>query len=251
MNPLDELFREKLSAHKVQPSVDAWTRVEKNIAKKNSGWAIWLRAASIVFLMGAGFVAWRVIDEQDAYQASQMATVTESKETTEPGRTENVVSSKEQEANKPVDDLKAEPKPTATTTVHHKTTRTPVEKPMIAQGQNEDIKEAETAVDTQQSIAQVNEEPTAVTTPAAEIEKITADKAMVVVYTLELPAQVEESMQEATASAELEKKTGLKRVLELAREARSTENPIGELRQAKNELLAFNFGREREQRNDK
>ncbi|MGE0772282.1 MAG: hypothetical protein AB7K37_11255 [Cyclobacteriaceae bacterium] len=253
MNPLDELFGKKLSAHQVQPSADAWSRIEKNIAKKNSGWVTWLRAASIVFLLGVGFVAWRIIGTQDANQPPQMATATETKETKEPVKTDHVANSAEQDASKPVDDLKAESKPAATTTVHDKTSRTPVEKPMITQGQTKEVTKQvdQQLVYTNESIAQLNEEPAAVATPATEIERITADKAMVVVYTLELPTQLEETMPEATAAGESGKKTGLKRVLELARDARSTENPIGELRQAKNELLAFNFGRDREQRNDK
>ena len=73
-------------------------------------------------------------------------------------------------------------------------------------------------------------------------------KPMVIVYTLE---QVRKKAPEAVASINdlPDRKTGLKKALEIAGDVRTGDSPLGGLRQAKNEILAFNF--KKEDRNNK
>lgn len=241
MNPMDQLFRNKLTGHVIKPEVSAWNRIEKNIAKKNNGWKTWLRAASVLLIVGASVIVWKLTNNKPT--ENQQPSITANDTVAEPTDknkqdTEVIVNEKPVVADvSPKRDSKkkntAEPKAlaknnTVASVVADKDARsTPIaeENKLVAE-----------VVETQSPL--MIEEPQENKSRLAD-----NDVAMVVVYTLEMPSNIDEAPKE--------KKSGLKRVLDLAREARSTENPIGELRQAKDELLAFDFGREKEKRNNR
>jgi hypothetical protein len=233
-NPLDHLFREKLADHSLSPEPGAWARVRRHISKKNNGWKPWLRAASVIILLGAGFLIWKGVTSSNGVSSNKMVADKSPREEVsaqiplgqEPNKPESITQrnkSKQQESA------------FKTTAPREKNKTQEISSPIEEKPQiNTTL--TDLIVATKEEIAN---EPTMV----AEIAESNAeDQAIVVVYTLELPKALAEPK---------EKKTGLKRVLELAREARSTENPIGELRQAKNEILAFDFGKDKEQRNNK
>ncbi|MCH7398995.1 hypothetical protein MM236_13400 [Belliella sp. DSM 107340] len=72
----DELFRNKLSNHEVKPSQLAWERLESKLPKnKKSGYYPFLKiAASIILLLGLGYVGWFLSNEM-APEAPQVAEV--------------------------------------------------------------------------------------------------------------------------------------------------------------------------------
>ncbi len=63
-NKLDKLFRDKLSAHKEIPSMDAWIRINEQLtSKKKKVWSKRLSiAASIILLVGLGYIGIRSLD---------------------------------------------------------------------------------------------------------------------------------------------------------------------------------------------
>ena len=73
----DELFRNKLSKHEIKPSSLAWERLESKLPKnKKSGYYPFLKiAASIILLMGIGYVGWFLSNEIEP-EAPQVAEVT-------------------------------------------------------------------------------------------------------------------------------------------------------------------------------
>ena len=92
-----------------------------------------------------------------------------------------------------------------------------------------------------------------ISTPEAQPENLNSKsdvpKPVVIEYTLaSIKIPNTETNDELYATA---KKTGIKKVLEIAGEVRSGEGSISSLRQAKNELFAFNFIKEKEERNNK
>ncbi|MCH7414443.1 hypothetical protein MM213_13170 [Belliella sp. R4-6] len=73
----DELFRNKLSNHEVKPSSLAWERLENKLPKsKKSGYYPFLKiAASIILLMGLGYMGWFLSIDLEP-EAPQVAEVT-------------------------------------------------------------------------------------------------------------------------------------------------------------------------------
>lgn len=102
---------------------------------------------------------------------------------------------------------------------------------------------------TVQQLATSSEEAIeALPTIESSMESKVESKSMVIVYTLPEIKSRDRSANEDDLFKE--KKTGLQKVMEIASEVRS-ESPIGGLRQAKNEILAFNFRKDKDERNNK
>lgn len=245
MNQLDEFFKEKLKDHSVRPGADAWSRVEAGLSKKNDTWKTWLRAASVLLLLGLSAVIWKMNTHEPVSTSQPVLT-----KATTPDEVKADVKTTQPEAQ--VQQEKETPKPP------EKAKRERLTSPKVKQqlAHHEEPLPAEPE-EQQTEESSVNQTPVSETTliaqsPAAdannlaqpsEAPQVAAETSITLVYTLELPS--------ANASAEKkEKKTGLRKVLELAAEARTADNPLGGLRQAKDELLAFDFGKEKERRNN-
>ena len=56
-NPLDKLFKNKLTDHSIEPGEKTWARVSAGLTKKNSR-IIWYRAAAALFIGGLAFALW-------------------------------------------------------------------------------------------------------------------------------------------------------------------------------------------------
>ncbi len=72
-HPVDDLFREKLSAFEKKPSSDAWNRISLGQSKRNTklaGW-IWYAAASVTLALIAGYSVW----QQETAPTSEIAVV--------------------------------------------------------------------------------------------------------------------------------------------------------------------------------
>jgi hypothetical protein len=228
-HPLDQFFKEKLRDHSVKPGAGAWSRVEDGRSKKNSTWKTWLKVASVALLLGATSAWWMgrssepsvegVILAQERPTSQPPAVADPSKDTASsavPKKMERKIEPRQQvQRRQPL--ATAIPKPP-----HNNESKS-----------NADDQPAETG-----SIAVAQLEPVHDELPPVAQK---SDKPIVVVFTLELPSALPNDSKK-------EKKTGLQRVLEIAREARTTESPLSGLRQAKEELLAFDFGREKEKK---
>lgn len=56
---IDDLFREKLERHSVNPSPMAWEKLQGRLAQKKTPWAPWIKiAASLVLLLGLTALLW-------------------------------------------------------------------------------------------------------------------------------------------------------------------------------------------------
>src|SRR5690349_14724044 len=51
-NKADKLFKEKLETHTLQPSAQAWEKVESHLSKKNK-MVVWVRVAAAIAVLGA------------------------------------------------------------------------------------------------------------------------------------------------------------------------------------------------------
>jgi hypothetical protein len=212
---VDKLFKEKLEADTLQPSAQAWEKIESHLSKKNK-MVVWLRVAAAIALLGLlTFAAlnWGV------YKAPKTELV---KEEVKPQEKPTVVPEEKKEEKKLVAEAPAPKK-------------------------KQKLERAVTPVaPMEQEVAIVEEK---INTPLTDridntdqvIEK-KAEKPITLVYSL--PTIKKEAPVEPVAAET--KKTGLERVLEIAKEVKNADNPLGELRDAKDNILAFEFKKDKD-----
>lgn len=233
-NEIDKFFKGKLADHSVKPGPEAWSKIESGLSKKNKT-IIWFRSAAVLAMIGLAIGLWFISEKSKVEQPVAINKATDV--------VKEIPENKIAEAD-PGDEVVKEPLPVVRRSKPTLTKKT---------SKNPPAKEAKNIAlvndSTTQQLAISNEESIELL-PAIElpIESKVESKSMVIVYTLpEIKTK-----NESTREDELfkEKKTGLQKVMEIASEVRS-ESPLGGLRQAKNEILAFNFRKDKDERNNK
>lgn len=229
-NLIDSLFKKKLETHAIEPGANAWSRVVSNLPKKNRA-IIWFRAAAVLLLAGVASTLWFYSNKQTATSNTIV-------------QTEQKAPVKEDSSQDP--EKKSEPQ-------QFITSNPPINKkgkkePILIRKPKPNVDEPSTPIDIENNLTTgiaVTETPEilqpeeSVITPAA--------KPMVIVY--ELKRMDKKLLPEFEEELLPEKKTGFRKVLDVANEMRRSENPFGELRQAKEDIFAFNF--KKESRNNK
>lgn len=232
-NPVDKLFERKLSEYAMEPSANAWTRIAENLPKKNRG-ILWFRAAAGIAIAGLAVLLWFYSSstETEVNQLAQETNPVEIKKEVEPvlenngyQQTDNTQKKKEKVmlANKEEKKANQEHKPVQVVNIH--------EDLRSEQGMEVAILEsAETSVE---KILQTENKVLE--------EGRKQEKPIVIVYEL-TSRQIPENPLELDLTPQ--KKSGFKKVLEIANDVRTGESPLGGLRQAKDEIFAFNFKKE-------
>lgn len=228
MNRIDELFKNKLANHQVAPSADAWQKVEAGLTKKNSAWVWRLAAAFLLFgLLSGVWYLWNTNSEVQPELVQQPNTP--QKENTVP------VQPEEQKQNLVAE---AETKSESVTQPKKKTNKT-----NTSASKKETQPEEEKAEEPQVVLTQ-----TEVLVAENKTETATARKPIVIEFTLEpMPATVTEPAV-VLASAD-DDKSGLQKILEKARDIKNGDSELGSLRDAKNELFALDFRKDKTKRN--
>lgn len=232
---VDKLFKDKLEGHSLQPSAQAWEKVEAHLAKKNK-MVVWLRVAAAVALLGVlTFVGLKWNDAEPKQELVKKDPVVEPK----------------QQIRKEDGDIKEE---------EIKKAETPKKK--IEKKEKKSVEPAmpvieEPVVQEQVAVAEEprisNPEPR---TPNLEprISNPEPQKGITLTYTLPQPEKgmkltyslpaIKKDEPKETMIAEETKKKGFDRVLEIAMEVKNGD-PLGELREAKDDILALDFRKDK------
>ena len=218
MSKLDKLFKEKLEVHSLQPSAQAWEKVDAHLAKKNK-MVVWVRVAAAVALLG--LLTFAALNWDKNYEEPKQELV--KKEDSKAPKTEQAPEEKQPVAKQEVrrqktEDRSQKPEP-----------RTLNSEPGTLNSEQE----------TEKLIEQIAVVPEPVITPEPEIKK---EKGITLTYSLPAIKKPEAAAEPMVAEA---KKTGLERVLEIAKEVKNGDNPLGELREAKNDILALEFRKDK------
>lgn len=222
MNRIDELFKNKLANHTVAPSADAWQKVEAGLTKKNNAWVWRLAAALVLFGLVSG--AWYMWSKNTEAQPELVQQPLTSPQKEIPV----VVQPEEQKQNLVAETTTAQPRQKKKSTIIPSETK-------------------------KEEIEKVNPEPEVVIQPEVLItenktEPTPARKPIVIEFTLDaVPINMTEPAI-AVASAD-DDKSGLQKILEKARDIKNGESELGSLRDAKNELFAFDFRKDKTKRN--
>ena len=227
MNKVDQFFKRKLEDLSVAPRAEAWASLEANLQKKNKG-QIHFRIAAVFMLLGMSIAAIIWLDKGATNK--QVANQLKIKPNT------NVAT----DTKLKEDNIKQSTiiKPTAK--IVSKKLTPIINNQQIKNEQNvaQTIKQEVTIDSTYNTIIELKSTETIAAIPANE-------KPIVIEYTLESISYLK---KETPIVAEtIEKKTSLQKALEFAREAKNSDSsPLGELRQAKDDLFALNFKKDKQ-----
>ncbi|GEM_PF-2672675 len=262
---IDQLFREKLADRKVRPSDNAWEKLNSGLGeeRKKKSWIYWSVAASVILLIGIGMLFFSsseiavkeqrmaenpTIEEQRSIPTESLQEVEEpdlSMENTSENLAENI-------NPQAVDKSSSDPDP-------EKVNENPIEE---TRNQSAEITEEKNIVSEESVNPEVEEvlvaESVEPITVEEEEESIIPEKIEPAIEEepqsqLALNEQKEESYPEITivykkSDTQTQKTTTFKKIVTIARDITEGEYGIGELREAKNELLAF--GKRKEDKND-
>ncbi len=214
MNSLDELFKNKLEDHSLTPSLTAWSKVEANLSKKNNT-IIWFRIAACLALFSLSWLTYKqLVYTHDTKLMVEMRPKT-SNDLQKKSIPPNTEFSKQTHIPRNVYPNKTKP--------------TIVQQPVAS---------IETA-----SIEKItHEQPLIIETSIAEATQTykqviaQTEKPLVIEYTLEA---VTDQPQEATSRSRLQK------VVDFALDAKHSDGALTNLRQAKDDLFAFNFKKDK------
>lgn len=221
MNNTDRLFKEKLAEHSLTPRPQAWEKLEGQLSKKNKS-ILWMRLAAAVAVVG--LLTFVILNRQ--------TTTTHELATTTPA-----VTKPEVKVTAPVESKKTEPEKQEQKVVRSKQA---VPAPKTVQEELPSVASMSTQVET---IAQVEIEKTEVVAEAPTPVK----KSIVLLYelpTITATAQTPAPVETVVVAGD-EKQTGFQKILETAKDVKNSDNPWGELREAKNELLALDFKKDK------
>lgn len=247
---IDQLFKNKLDDHSIAPSENAWARVEAELSKKNRLWlgtprpVLFWRMAAAVFLAGAllSVVYWSQIGgEAEKVSAKKSPTLNDSKkEAAQTPANPTANSGQVAQQKNAVKQKEA---------VNHLASKKGVAKKEAAQHE-QPSESKKKMIEIEKELAQVytvkldhvdanqgatkEEKIKDQATQQAQVASI-KQKPIKLEFTLEaLPSE------ETVATTTEEKTTGIRKVLNLAREVKQGDG-LGSLREKKDELLAHNF----------
>jgi hypothetical protein len=212
MSNLDELFKEKLSDHTLEPTGEAWSKVESGLqARKSSyGWMRWAAALLLGSLLIGSYWLPNKVDPGTIAQSHDVTVTprkTEKKEilqkTTEPRKIDKAIASQTQSEMKPV-----EP----------------------------NVEKVEQVVTLKETIQLVPEEDTLI---SEVVRNPVSTSAIALTYTLEtIEETTAETKTVATVAVVDQKESSLKRVVKFARNVKNGDTPLIGLRGMKDELFA-------------
>lgn len=231
-NQIDKLFKKKLEEHSIEPGPNVWAKVSAASSKKNKA-VIWFRAAAALLLTASAFWLYNNNSDNGTGKIAEVATEKSKAE-------EQVVTQKESEEANHVEQNNRQAStpaiPKKQTLIAEKKSNKPRKENTEKQNQKIiDITEPLEAIAQMDVIPQDSPEE-------SEMNTASASKPIVIVYELKSYAKKTES--ELEPEPLLQKKNGLKKVLDVANDLRTGESPLGGLRQAKEDLFALNFKKE-------
>jgi hypothetical protein len=254
----DKLFREKLEGfHKPAPAA-AWNKIEAGLQKKNNT-TIWLRVAAAVLLAAvATFLIWT----NQRTPSGQIAA-----DTNQNNKKESQTQDQKHDQTKVQEEQNRQPQqaqPSVAITPVEKANRTKADLPPVKniQTAEEPVVVEEPVIEELVSFAPVDnandsseietanttEEPLVSVNSIDEEEK--QDQSRVLVLSVEeVNAKYLDKEALAKATSAQKKSSTFRKLLNKAYDLKNNQDPFGELRQKKNEILALNFKSEKRSQN--
>jgi hypothetical protein len=216
---VDKFFKDNLGDHSIPPAPGSWEKVESRLSKKNN-LSLVLKVAAAIAVAGM-FVALMITQTHQPVPAPLAKEEVKSVPLVKP----TPAAERPNEADKV---LPVQPDPPGT----------------VARRSTKKIKVPEATTATEQVVLELPKQDLTAEVTQAEAAKA---KRIVLVYSLPTVGKKTEVEVDAVAVApsDEEKRTGLRKVMDVALEVKSGDNPLGELREAKDELFALEFRKDK------
>jgi hypothetical protein len=232
-NHIDQLFKNKLGDHNLPPSDEAWTKVQAGLSKRNKVIIYW-RAAAVFVLLGLLVSAWYLFTGSIVSKQEQL-TQSGLQQPIPEINNESIEPLKEQTLAQVLE----EPKKVNT-------------KKQSKKSNNSQDTNKQEVTETTTELAQhtpLNSEILELNESIVSVSEAKEEKAIVIEFILPAITQTT-SPEVAIAITEPEKSNGIMKILETARDVKNGDAELGNsLRDIKNELLAFDFKKDKTKRN--
>jgi hypothetical protein len=241
----EKLFREKLENHSKPAPALAWNRIEQNLDKKNKSF-FWLKiAASFLLVATASLLLWQPKEKETV--VLQSAQQIKPKEET-PVKVEKPAEVNASEITKP----KTQEPPAEQV---KRSLALPRKKQTIPVAQEQIKSPAIAAVEVETEPVVVEEVTEALTIPTeTTVAETTSagNSGVTLIYTAEeVNDKYLDKKSLAEATSEGKKSSTLRKLLDKAYDLKNNQDPFGDLRQKKNEILALNFKNEKQRSQNK
>ncbi|HEY9048986.1 MAG TPA: hypothetical protein VIN08_23965 [Ohtaekwangia sp.] len=249
----DKLFRERLESFSRPAPASAWDRIEAGLDKKDNKGLWWKVAASLLVLMVAGYILWLSAGGNRTTPTTQpVAETPHAKPDHKPALTEQIPSIPN---NDPAAEKTEQVKPPIYTAkssaqVHSQTTSEKYIPKSIAEEPKQKLAEAipapyEKTESTTQPVIATTEPAIAQNEPVYTSQQ----KSITIVITAAETDNYLNKNVSDEATDEDDKPSTFKKLLQKAQDLKNNQDPFGELRQKKNEILALNFKNEKRGQN--
>lgn len=261
-NNLDRLFKNKLDEHSIAPSEDAWAKVEAGLSKKNKvgGWFVRTRTKGIKpkeikpwFVSSQ--TSWRIAAALFLGALVGILIWSQSDSEKTPALAENKNLSP-QTKSKPIE---KNPAPIKEDKPAHEERK--LIQRQVASTSQEPNSKGKSGKLVEENISELKIDQAALNNKENELNESKPEEKIIVDATtktevaskrqkpIKLEFTLEEPSVETVATTNEVKNTGLKKVLEVAREIKQGEGPVLSLREKKNEFFArsFNAGKQKVQ----
>jgi hypothetical protein len=253
----DKLFRDRLESFSRPAPASAWDKIEAGLDKKNNTGGIWWKvAASLLILVVAGYILWTVLHNSTVPSQQLVKTDKQQPQPSIPQKnkegvpahdsirkanthlyTESVTKPiKKTEASK-ADEYKQQPQQTKTR---------PVDDAAIQPGLVAETVMPQPHAEEIPAIA-IEETPDVAATQHERV--VATQQSITLVFSADETDNYLNKNLSSEATDEEQKPSTFKKLLKKAQDLKNNQDPVGELRQKKNEILALNFKNEKRGQN--
>jgi hypothetical protein len=237
----DKLFRDKLENFQRPVSSDAWNKVQANLDRKKAS-LLWLKiAAGVSLIVGVG---WMLIMQNGSSETIATSAVNESKlkkHAQSPAANSEPV---EEKSEKTIPFVEVKPKTIARQSCKNQP-KTKTESGVVLDKNVDSLVNNENI----QPVAVVENEKSAIEETKVQAEpKVISPEGNTLVLSADEVNQkyLSKKNSEGDATSENKKSSTLQRLLSKVSDLKHNQDPLGELRQKKNEILALNLKSEKQ-----
>ena len=240
----DNFFREKLEGFQKPAPTGAWDRIESRLGKKNNVSGLWWKIAASLLLLGT--ISYWLQPETDTLKVQPLA------------QSETGPSVREAQTNKPT--IQEEPlqKSKNMDTISdkkvsgrekmsnqkHKTAKIKITPTLEHESITLNAREKKTDLNNA-----TQREEFAITPMAETYDPVVKEETITLKFSAEETNRYLNKNTLAQATSEKKKSSTFKKLLKKANDLKSNQDPFGDLREKKNEILALNFKNEKRGQN--
>jgi hypothetical protein len=237
MKDVDQLFRDKLNQHERPYHGQGWERIEKSLQSEKKPFAFWKVAAAIALTLGFAYGLFHLVDDKPM-QLVEIPSHQQDKAPIkkEPSKNETSVATKK-------DSTTVAPKKDQQTKElkENKIDKTPSTKRNSQLPMNDLFNAPSTALVTEKPILIEEHNTTETAIAQLDIEKQTTKSSTKIVLTLDDTNKFLSQPASRNATSENVSSSTLEMAVAKAKDLKNNHDPLAELRQIKNDILALNF----------